>query len=95
MWLIPVSDMCFWTRNLHSLSLVSLIPISCIRLVPGGLKSLMWLNRFDPEFIECRRVWLESYLVGLLDIPKLARSRYPSLPTCYVAQVPGSVCFSA
>jgi hypothetical protein len=40
----------------------------------SGLRSSMWFNRFDPEFVECRRVWLEAYTQAIFDTPQLAQS---------------------
>jgi len=40
----------------------------------NGLRSSMWFNRFDADFIECRRVWLEAYTSDVLNTPALAHS---------------------
>uniref|UniRef100_A0A7S4HA29 WW domain-containing protein n=1 Tax=Guillardia theta TaxID=55529 RepID=A0A7S4HA29_GUITH len=34
-----------------------------------------WFNRFDPDLIECRRVWLEQYINELIESPQLETSQ--------------------
>ncbi|KAJ1490956.1 Phox homologous domain-containing protein [Baffinella frigidus] len=54
-------------------TLVEMPPV-CAQLFRSPLSSL-WFNRFDPELVECRRVWLADFLDHLAQNPLLRSCR--------------------
>ncbi|EKX45961.1 hypothetical protein GUITHDRAFT_138454 [Guillardia theta CCMP2712] len=41
----------------------------------GGMRSSTWFHRFDPDLIECRKVWLNEFMSTLIKLPMISTSR--------------------
>ena len=63
--------------ELHN-SLCSMYPMLLMPPVASQLfasRTRSWFRRFDPEFIECRRVWLDEYMTCLVRTGELNKSQ--------------------
>ena len=49
------------------------MPVITAQLFPSRTKN--WFRRFDPEFVECRRCWLDQYVSALLRHADLYKSK--------------------
>lgn len=76
----PVT-ICTRYKNLHKLhrTLSNMFPHLEQPIVASVLfkqvRASMWFNRFDPELIERRRVWIGEYVTFVMSTPQLAKSR--------------------